>query len=281
MKNNPVFEREMAVRARSIRMPLVIMVCNGLLAAVALLNMYSVVAQVKISASIQYSSFLQLYAFVVTLEFLMLMFLMPALTSGSISGERERGTLELLFTTQMTPADIILGKLFSAFHQLLVLVVSSFPALLLTFVYGSVDFKDLGLLMVCFVTVALLTGGIGILSSTFMRRSTFSNVCTYGVLLLVVVGTYMLNAFLLNVSQMNIDSLTLDFWEARPVADSGMAVYLLLLNPGMTFSEILGGQLFDGTILMGVSQFLGGRPANFITDHWILVSLAVQLLLAV
>ena len=56
----------------------------------------------------------------------LLMFIMPALTTGSISGERERRTLELLFTTQMPPGDIVMGKLFSALSQLLVLVVSSF-----------------------------------------------------------------------------------------------------------------------------------------------------------
>ena len=120
-------------------MPLIILVFNGILAVVALLNMYSAVAQVRISASVQYSSFLQLYAFVATLEFLLLMFIMPALTSGSISGERERQTLELLFTTRMTPKDIVMGKLFSALSQLMVLIVSSFPILLLTFVYGSMD----------------------------------------------------------------------------------------------------------------------------------------------
>ena len=51
---------------------------------------------------------------------------------------------------------------------------------------------------------AVFCGGIGIFSSSLMRRSTFSNVCTYGILLLVVVGTYMLNIFLLNMSQMRI-----------------------------------------------------------------------------
>ena len=135
---------------------------NGILAVVALLNMYSAVAQVRISASVQYSSFLQLYAFVATLEFLLLMFIMPALTSGSISGERERQTLELLFTTRMTPKDIVMGKLFSALSQLMVLIVSSFPILLLTFVYGSMDLMDLAFLMVCFLVTAVFCGGIGI-----------------------------------------------------------------------------------------------------------------------
>ena len=100
MRSNPVYRRERAVRARSLRIPLIVFVFNGLLAAVALLGMYSAVEHVKASSFIQYSNFLQLYVFVVTLEFLMLIFIMPALTSGSISGERERRTLELLFTTR-------------------------------------------------------------------------------------------------------------------------------------------------------------------------------------
>ena len=191
MKSNPVYKREVTVRARSFRMPLIILVFNGILAVVALLNMYSAVAQVRISASVQYSSFLQLYAFVARMEFLLLLFIMPALPTGSIRGERERQTLELLFTTRMTPKDIVMGKLFSALSQLMVLIVSSFPILLLTFVYGSMDLMDLAFLMVCFLVTAVFCGGIGIFSSSLMRRSTFSNVCTYGILLLVVVGTYL------------------------------------------------------------------------------------------
>lgn len=281
MKTNPVYKREMTVRARSSRIPMIIMVFNGILAVVALLNMYSAVAQVRISASIQYSSFLQLYAFVATLEFLLLMFIMPALTSGSISGERERQTLELLFTTKMTPADIVLGKLFSALSQLLVIVVSSFPILLLTFVYGSVDFLDLGLLLICFLVVANFCGGIGILFSSLMRRSTFSNVCTYGSLLLIVIGTYMLNVFLLNMSEMQINNMVFQFGEVRPVANTGAAVYLLLLNPLSTFAEILGNQVAGGAENLSMQQFLGNNPENFITANWILVSLLVQAALSV
>lgn len=276
MKSNPVYKREMTVRSRSYRMPLIIMVFNGILAVVALLNMYSAVAQVRISASIQYSSFLQLYGFVATLEFLLLMFIMPALTSGSISGERERQTLELLFTTKMTSKDIVVGKLLSALSQLLVLVVSSFPVLLLTFVYGSVDFTDLGLLFLCFVVVACFCGGIGIFFSSLMRRSTFSNVCTYGCLLLVVIGTYMLNLFLLNLSRMRINNMVIQFGQTRPAADSGAAVYLLLLNPLATFAEILGNQVAGGAETLSMRQFLGSSAGNFVTDHWIVISLLVQ-----
>ena len=93
MRNNPVYKREMAVRARSPRIPVLIMLFNGILAAAALLNMYSSIVQVRISNTIRYESFLQLYAFVATLEFLLLLFIMPALSSASISVGRVRYSL--------------------------------------------------------------------------------------------------------------------------------------------------------------------------------------------
>ena len=40
MKTNPVYKREIMVSTRSIRLALVLLVFNGILALVALLNMY-------------------------------------------------------------------------------------------------------------------------------------------------------------------------------------------------------------------------------------------------
>ena len=276
MKSNPVYKRETTVRSRSIRMPLIIFAFNSILAMTALLNMYQTVAQVRSSSTIQYSTFLDLYGFVATLEFLLLMFIMPALTSGSISGERERQTLELLFTTKMSPSDIIMGKLFSAVEQLLVLVVSSLPIVLLTFVYGSVDFRDLGLLFICFIIVAFYAGGIGILFSALLRRSTFSNVCTYGVLLFIVVGTYMLNIFLLNMNEIQISNMVLQPGMERPAADTGAAVWLLLFNPVATFAEILGNQVSGGASALSIRSFFGGNNGSFLIKYWVPVSLALQ-----
>lgn len=276
MKNNPVYRRETTVRARSFRIPFILMMFNSILALAAFLNMYQTVAQAKVSATIQYTSFLQLYSFVAILEFLLLLFIMPALTSGSISGERERQTLELLFTTKMRPADIIIGKLFSAVMQLMILVFSSLPVVFLCFVYGSVDFLDLGLLFVCFVVSAFFSGGIGIFFSALLRRSTFSNVCTYGLILAIVVGSYMVNLFVFNMSDMQISTMVLPIGEARPAADTGAAAYLLLLNPVATFAEILESQAAGAADMLSARKFLGSHTGSFLARYWIPVSLAVQ-----
>lgn len=276
MKNNPVYKRERMVRARSYRIPMILLAFNGVLALAALMNMYQTVAQARISSTIQYGSFLQLYAFVATLEFILLMFIMPALTSGSISGERERQTLELLFTTKMSAKDIVLGKLYSAVEQLMILVASSLPVVLLTFVYGSVDFTDLALLLLCFVIVAFFAGGIGILFSALIRRSTFSNVCTYGVLLAIVVGTYMLNIFTLNMNQMQIDNMVYQLGETRPTADTGAAVFFLLLNPVATFAEILGNQVSGGAGSLAIERFFGSYTNEILARYWVPISMVVQ-----
>ena len=120
MKMNPVYKRELTVSSRSIRMALILLIFNSVLAIVALFNMFTVVEQVKVTAEIQYSRFLELYTFVSSIEFLMLMFIMPALTASSISGERERQTLELMLTTTMKPKEIILGKFWSALTTMLI-----------------------------------------------------------------------------------------------------------------------------------------------------------------
>ena len=67
--------------------------------------MYSAVAQVKTTAVIQYSSFMNMYEFVTTIEFILLMFIVPASQRPVSAGEGE-ADLELMLTTQMTASQV-------------------------------------------------------------------------------------------------------------------------------------------------------------------------------
>ena len=81
MRQNPVYSREMKVSARSPRFPLILSLFNGILCLAALINMYSVVLRVRTNATIQYSSFMDIYEFVTAIEFILLMFIVPAVGS--------------------------------------------------------------------------------------------------------------------------------------------------------------------------------------------------------
>lgn len=284
MKINPVYKRETMVSARSFRLALILLVFNGVLAVVALLNMYSVLAQVKVSAAIQYSSFLQIYMFVGAIEFGMLMFIMPALTSGSISGEREKQTLDLMLTTQMTPTQIVLGKLAAAFSTMFLLILSSFPALAIVFVYGGVTATDVIMLMLCFITVALFTGSLGICFSSIFKKSTLATVVSYGVLAVVVGGSYGINRFVYSLSQMYLNnSVNLNASMSEVMvkqANSGGFIYLLLLNPAVTFYVTINKQAGDNQVINNIGRWFGAQPSNFVMEHWVMISIVVQLFFA-
>ena len=229
MKQNPVYNREMRVSSRSMKLPLIIFLFNGILFLVTLLNMYSVIMQVKASASIQYSSFMELYEFVTSMEFILLMFIVPAVTASAISGERERQTLDLMLTTQMSAGQIVTGKLLSALSTLFLLILSSFPAVAMVFVYGGITWTDAFSLILCYVTVAFFAGSIGICFSAAFKRSTVSTVVTYGTLTAVVAGTYFLNRFALSVSGMDLQrSAAYVLGESSAKASSGGFFYLFL-----------------------------------------------------
>lgn len=280
MKINPVFKRETTVGARSFRLALMLLIFNGVLAIVALLNIYSVIARVRVTAEIRYASFLDLYTFVAAIEFVMLLIIIPALTAGSISGERERQTLELMLTTKMTPAQIVVGKLFSGFSTVSILIISSFPVLALVFVYGGVTIWDVCMLILCYITTALLTGSLGICCSAVFKRSTVATVVSYCVILVLAAGTYVVNVFALSLMQLNVDSYAQNIGSVAQQSNTGGLLYFLLLNPAVTFYVTINGQTGNSQALSSIAQWFGGRPDNWITQNWNVVSMILQLALA-
>ena len=281
MKMNPVYKREITVSSRSFRLALILVLFNSILALVVLLNMYSVVEQVKMTAEIQYSSFINIYVFVAVVEFVMLMFIMPALTAASVSGERERQTLDLLLTTTMKPWEIIWGKLMASFGTMFLVVMSSFPLLSVSFVYGGVTASDIFILLLCYLAVALLCGSMGICFSSIFKRSTIATVVSYGVLVMIAAGTYAINIFALSIARLNVvNTYASSVSGIADQANSGSFLYLLLLNPVATFYVMINTQAGDNQVLKSLNNWFGPHPQNGIMDHWVVLSIFIQLLLA-
>jgi ABC-2 type transport system permease protein len=281
MKMNPVYKREITVSSRSFRLALILVLFNCILALVVLLNMYSVVEQVKMTAEIQYSSFINIYVFVAVVEFVMLMFIMPALTAASVSGERERQTLDLLLTTTMKPWEIIWGKLMASFGTMFLMVMSSFPLIFISFVYGGVTAYDIFILLLCYLSVALLCGSMGICFSSIFKRSTIATVVSYGVLVMIAAGTYAVNMFALSIARLNVvNTYASSVSGIADQANSGAFLYLLLLNPVATFYVMINSQAGDNQVLKSLNSWFGPHPQNMIMKHWVVLSIFIQLLLA-
>lgn len=68
-----------------------------------------------------------------------LVVLVPAYFGGALAEEKERGTLDLLFTTHLTVRELVLGKLVGRLVHLLGLVLAGVPVLALVLLLGGVN----------------------------------------------------------------------------------------------------------------------------------------------
>lgn len=194
MNINPVLYKELKVRMRSWRIVWLILIYLAILAMAALLVLFTTTQRFS-PYGMDASMAIGAYTTLAIMQFLLIVFIAPSLTSGSISGERERQTLDLLLCTKMPPRSIIIGKLFSSISQIILLIVASLPIFSIVLLFGGISIMEVFKLFFFYVVVAITMGSIGIFFSTFFKRTTASNVVTYGFILFLLFGTLFINVF--------------------------------------------------------------------------------------
>ena len=114
-----------------------------------------------------------------------ILFLLPAVTMGLISTEKANGTEELLLTSPISIWDIVFGKFLAGvgFVTLMSAIVAFFPAIL--FVYGEPELgKTLsGLLSLLLVSVTYVA--VGIFASSVTRNQLIAFILTFVMLLII------------------------------------------------------------------------------------------------
>ncbi len=167
------------------------------------------------------------------LQTLMISILAPASTAGTISGERERQTLDLLAVTPISSMAIVVGKLVSALTWVFVLILASVPVAALVFVYGGVAPDDLirGYLLL-FIT-AIAFGAVGTFFSALLRRSGAATGLTFVAVLVATVGLSFVWIFFRATTANNLDAQ--GFASQRPPES------LLYLNPFVAQADVACG----------------------------------------
>lgn len=123
-----------------------------------------------------------LFITLTTLQLAMVAFVTPGLTAGTISGERERQTLNILLTTHLSPMLIVSSKLISAISFITLLVLAALPLYAITFLYGGISPGQLGKVLGFYVVTMVSFGGLGVMYSTIFKRTGVATAMTYGTL---------------------------------------------------------------------------------------------------
>src|SRR5439155_12304355 len=66
-------------------------------------------------------------------QFFLVALVAPSFAAGSITGEKERKTYEMLLASPLRPTSILVGKLLSSLTYLVILIISSLPLVIIGF----------------------------------------------------------------------------------------------------------------------------------------------------
>jgi ABC-2 type transport system permease protein len=116
---------------------------------------------------------------------IIILFLLPAITMGLISTEKANGTEELLLTSPISIWEIVFGKFLAGvgFVTVMSVIVAFFPAIL--FVYGEPEIGKTfsGLLSLLLVSVTYVA--VGVFASSVTRNQLIAFILTFVLLLIL------------------------------------------------------------------------------------------------
>lgn len=189
LRINPILKKELMVGSRSMRMSFAILGINAFLTLIVILVMASA-NMVTGFSGYDYSSLVCLFPILGCTECGLLSLIVPIITSGSISGEREKQTLDIMLTTPVSPFSIALGKLGSAMVVVMMYMISSIPIMAIAFVLGGLNWGALLGLIGILLYLGIYVGSVGVFCSSFVKKSIVATVLSIaiGVGILVVTG---------------------------------------------------------------------------------------------
>ena len=194
--NNPVMTKELRSRMRGHRAFAVLTLYLIVLSA-AILFVYLIYLS---SAAVPSNTMARttgkgLFAAVLGVQIILVTFIGPAFTAGSISGERERQTFDLLRTTLLPANAFVLGKLVSALSYIFLLVIASIPLQSLAFLLGGLSPVELVLSQVLVLITAVPYALYGLWCSAAMRSTLTATVATFAGTLFLTFGIPILAFF--------------------------------------------------------------------------------------
>lgn len=251
---NPIFASGARRRMRSMRTVIIVTLYGAIMLFVALLQSFSVLGRPAITIGNMRAG-VESYIYLVALQFLLILLVAPGMTAGSIAGERERQTLDLVLVTNTGALRIALGKLMESFVFLALLILSSLPMLCVVLLFGGITLVMIGEIVAFMIISAFAALSVGLLASCLFRRTVTATVAAYMIIFAIGVGTLLPmtvdNEGLMRYIQ-NPDLLTV----VNQNQLLAMVPKLVLINPGVGLISLMIDQ--TGLLQRTFGQFPSG-----------------------
>jgi ABC-type transport system involved in multi-copper enzyme maturation permease subunit len=116
---------------------------------------------------------------IMAVQFIIILLVTPLYVAPAIAEEKERRSLEFLLTTELTDHEIVLGILGARLANLMLLLLTGVPILMLVAFLGGVDPPHVLAAMILTGMTVLALSSLSILSSTLSRTTLVAIASTY------------------------------------------------------------------------------------------------------
>jgi ABC-type transport system involved in multi-copper enzyme maturation permease subunit len=185
-RGNPVTLKELRGRMRGVRGFAIITIFLGLMSFFTILLYLLQVPAGGVVVTGELGRLL--FVGILFIELMLIIFIVPALTAGAITTERERKTYDLLQTTLITKSAFVIGKMESALGYIMLLLLSAIPLQSIAFLFGGVSESELILALVVLAVSAITLGAFGMFFSSVTDRTLSATVRSYTVAMMITVG---------------------------------------------------------------------------------------------
>ena len=266
--SNPIITSEMKIKMRGWRTALGIAAYLGVLLLIGFLYYLAFVEPASWSSSVnaRQEAGMRIYTALAVVQFGLILLITPAQTAGTISGEREKQTLDLLLSTKISSFGIVFGKLISSMSYILLLIITSIPLFSLVFLFGGITPGDMAQLFLFYIITAFAIGSIGIFYSTLFKRTVISTVVTYITMFLLGLVSVILGVYMMTVQFSGVGH--------QPVNPS--IPFVLYVNPAVGLADIL---VTEPSGIMAIFGFSTQVAAG--VDFWILNSIVMLAIAAI
>ena len=172
---NPVLQRELLVNLRMTRAFVLLLVYVALLGVVVWVA-WPQQQRLDLTDSQEAQKLVNLFFLG---QYVLLSLMAPSFAAGTISGEKERRTYEMLLASPMRPAAIVVGKLLASLSHLAVLVFCSLPIVMLCLPLGGVSLWEVLATYFAMAASVITFGMISLASSSYFSRSVAAEVVSY------------------------------------------------------------------------------------------------------
>ena len=270
---NPVMVKEVRGRMRGIRGFAIITVFLTLMSFFTMMLYLLRVPQGGVVVTGELGRLL--FIGVLFIELMLIIFIVPALTAGAITSERERKTYDLLQMTLVSKSTFVVGKLQSALGYIALLLLSAIPLQSIAFLFGGVSEAELLLALIALAVSALALGAFGMFFSSITERTLAATIRTYTVALAITVGLPIVALILFQGAYGNAVNNVAPQVSADPATEAA-TIYLDMiaasLNP-ITATIYSQQMLIDHQQLISMRVTLGSTGSTIpVLSPWVLLT---------